>query len=199
MIQQSPAKTKRFLKAINNAAIQKCTNIAKQIDETTQIEMERAENEASREGHAKIEAAKHKIQTNTKMCISEYNLQKKKEIYSQRKEYQNSVFESAKKELIEFTKSDNYKVFLEKSINNLSDKVGKNTIVFCSADDKKFEDLIKNAFPDSNIEIDTTIQIGGIKIKDNDKSIIIDDTLDTRLSEQNEWFISNAKMQIDTE
>ena len=199
MIQQSPGKTKRFLKAINNAAIQKCTDIAKQIDQTTQIEMERAEKQASREGHAKIEAAKHKIQTNTKMRISEYNLQKKKEIYSKRKEYQNSVFDSAKKELVEFTKSDKYVDFLEKSLHDLSDKVGCNTTIYCSAEDKKYEDLIKKVFPDSNIEIDTTIEIGGIKIKDIDKSIMIDDTLDTRLSEQNEWFISNAKMQVDTE
>ena len=70
MIQQSPAKTKRFLRAINKAAIEKCTDIAKQIDETTKKEMQRAENEASREGHAKIEAAKHKIQANSKICIS---------------------------------------------------------------------------------------------------------------------------------
>lgn len=199
MIQQSPAKTKRFLRAINKAAIEKCTDIAKQIDETTKKEMQRAENEASREGHAKIEAAKLKIKTNTKMQISQYNLQKKKDIYSIRKEYQNQVFSSAKKELIEFTKSDEYISFLQKSLNDLSDKVSKNVTVFRSADDKKCEPLIKKVFPEANIEIDTTIEIGGIKVKDFEKNIVLDDTLDTRLFEQNEWFISNAKMQIETE
>lgn len=199
MIQQSPAKTKRFLRAINKAAIEKCTDIAKQIDETTKKEMQRAENEASREGHAKIEAAKQKIKTNTKMQISQYNLQKKKDIYLKRKEYQNLVFDTAKKELIEFTKSDEYASFLEKSLAVLSDKVSNNTTIFCSADDKKYEALIKKAFPDANTEIDNAIEIGGIKVKDNDKNILIDDTLDTRLCEQNEWFISNAKMQIETE
>lgn len=199
MIQQSPAKTKRFLRAINKAAIEKCTDIAKQIDETTKKEMQRAENEASREGHAKIEAAKLKIKTNTKMQISQYNLQKKKDIYSIRKEYQNQVFESAKKELIEFTKSDNYASFLEKSFNNISDKVSDNTTVFYSQNDKICESLIKKYFPKAQLQTDATIEIGGIKVSDNDKSIVIDDTLDSRLSQQNEWFISNAKMQIETE
>lgn len=199
MIQQSPAKTKRFLRAINKAAIQKCTDIAKQIDETTKKEMQRAENEASREGHAKIEAAKLKIKTNTKMQISQYNLQKKKNIYSIRKEYKNQVFESAKKELIEFTKSDNYASFLEKSFNNISDKVSDNTTVFYSQNDKICESLIKKYFPKAQLQTDATIEIGGIKVKDNDKNILLDDTLDSRLSQQNEWFISNAKMQIETE
>lgn len=199
MIQQSPAKTKRFLRAINKAAIEKCTDIAKQIDETTKKEMQRAENEASREGHAKIEAAKLKIKTNTKMQISQYNLQKKKNIYSIRKEYKNQVFESAKKELIEFTKSDNYASFLEKSFNNISDKVSDNTTVFYSQNDKICESLIKKYFPKAQLQTDATIEIGGIKVKDNDKNILLDDTLDSRLSQQNEWFISNAKMQIETE
>ena len=199
MIQQSPAKTKRFLRAINKAAIEKCTDIAKQIDETTKKEMQRAENEASREGHAKIEAAKLKIKTNTKMQISQYNLQKKKDLYSKRKEYHNLVFEEAKNELIEFTNTDDYTHFLEKSLGTLSDKVGNNTTVFYSKNDAKYENLIKKFFSEADIRIDPTIEIGGLKVEDNDKSILIDDTLDTRLAQQNEWFISNAKMQIETE
>ena len=56
MIQQSPAKTKSFLKAINKAAMQKCSDIAKQIEDTTQEEMQRAEDEARRDGRSgKIE------------------------------------------------------------------------------------------------------------------------------------------------
>ena len=78
MIQQSPAKTKRFLKAINKAAMQKCSDIAKQIEDTTNEEMMRAEEEARKEGHLKIEAAKAKIEAQAKMKVALHEKKRKK-------------------------------------------------------------------------------------------------------------------------
>lgn len=199
MIQQSPEKTKRFLKAINNAAMQKCTDIANQIDETTKLEMERAEVEASKNGHEKIRAAEEKIKSNSRSEIANYNLLKRKEIYEKRNKYQKQVFEEASIKISEFVKTDDYVTFIEKSLKGLSDKVGNNATVYISPNDKKYCDLIKEVFSEANVEIDNEIKLGGIKILDNDKGLLFDDTLDSRLLQQKDWFLINAKMQIDVQ
>lgn len=196
MIQQSPAKTKRFLKAINNAAMQKCTDIAKQIDETTKLEMARAEEEASRDGHAKITAAKEKIEANAKRTVANYELKKRKEIYQKRLDYQTAVFEEAKNQLIEFTKTDDYREFLVRIAKKISDLISENATVYLADNDFKFKDLISENI-NAEIITDSNIRIGGIKAFDVINNILIDDTLDTRLENQKEWFLENSDMKIE--
>ena len=197
MIKQSPAKTKSFLKAINRAAMQKCDDISKQIEETTAAAMKQAEEEASRDGHHRIDSARAKIEANAKMLVSEYEKAKKSEICKKRLDYQNQVFEEAENKLISFTKTDEYKDFLKKSANEVSDIVGKNLTVFISPEDKIASQIIKSIFPDCQIEEDALIKIGGAKFKNNDKNIAADCTLDSKLQSELDWFLLNSKLKVE--
>ena len=197
MIQQSPAKTKRFLKAINKAAMQKCSDIAKQIEDTTQEEMQRAEEEARKEGHLKIEAAKAKIQAQAKLKIALYENDKKREIYSKRYRYQTETFERAKEELKSFTAGDAYKDYLESHLNQLSDKVGNNLTFKIRQGDSAAETAIQNAYAHAAIECDPSIEIGSFKVIDHDKNILIDQSLDTCLEKQLDWFLLHSKMKVE--
>ena len=197
MIKQSPAKTKSFLKAINRAAMQKCDDISKQIEETTASAMKRAEEEASREGHQRIETARAKIEAQAKMLVSEYEKAKKSEIFNKRLDYQNQVFEEAERKLIDFTKTDKYKGFIEKSINDLSDKVSNNLTVYIAIGDTTASQCIKKLLPDSEIAEDSSIKIGGARFKDNELNIAADCTLDTKLNNELDWFLLNSKLKVE--
>ncbi|MBR2589787.1 MAG: hypothetical protein IKE65_02565 [Clostridia bacterium] len=197
MIQQSPAKTKSFLKAINKAAMQKCNDIAKQIEETTKAEMARAEDEASRDGHMKIDMAKSKIEAETKLQVAAFETQKKKEIYAKRKAYQEQVFSAAATELKDFTKTEQYKLYIEKCLQNISDKVGANLTFSVAENDTICADAIRARYPDATVLTQAEIGIGGYTLKDEENGILIDDTLDSKLAEQTDWFLLHSGLKVE--
>lgn len=197
MIQQSPAKTKSFLKAINKAAMQKCNDIAKQIEETTAAEMQRAEDEARRDGHLKIELAKSRIEAKSKMEVASYENEKKKEIYKKRQNYQKEVFESAADLLRAFVKSPEYKPFLEQCLADLGDKVSKNLTFYVLEEDTVAAKAIAKRFTGAKTEYSTAFEIGGFRVRDDGKHILIDETLDTKLQEQTDWFLLHSQMKVD--
>lgn len=199
MVQQSPAKTERFLKAINKAAMEKCTDIAKQIEESTKLEMQKAEDEARKDGHAKIDNAKAKIQAKAKMTVATYHLKKRSDIYAKRLAYQNMIFDDAREQLCTFAKSDKYKGFIEKSAEAISHRVSDNPTVLIAEADSAIKATVSKYIGTAAFEIDPTIEIGGLRVKDEKSGIMIDDTLDTRLSEQKDWFLNNADMRVETE
>ena len=197
MIKQSPAKTKRFLKAINNAAMQKCNDIARQIEETTQEAMLIAEEEASREGHIKVDIAKAKIEAAAKAEVAEYEKSKKVEIYKKRNRYCQTVFTEAEEKLHTFTKSDEYASFLKHSIQTVSDKVSENLAICFSVGDTAAKGIARKAFPNAALTEDASIQIGGYIFKDEANHLIFNDTLDTRLAEQLDWFLLNCNLKVE--
>lgn len=197
MIQQSPAKTKSFLKAINKAAMQKCKDIAKQIEETTAAEMQRAEDEARRDGHLKIELAKSRIEAKSKMEVASYENEKKKEIYKKRQNYQKEVFKSAADLLRAFVKSPEYKPYLEQCLADLGDKVSKNLTFYVLEEDTVAAKAIAKRFTGAKTEYSTAFEIGGFRVRDDDKHILIDETLDTKLQEQTDWFLLHSQMKVD--
>ena len=197
MIQQSPAKTKRFLKAINRAAMQKCNDIAAQIEQTTKEAMQRAEEEASRDGHRRIAAAKAKIEAKAKMEVAEYEKAKKSEIYQKRLSYRTEVFSAAEEKLKLFTKSDAYLQYLEETFAKISDKVSNNLTIFLANEDTIAASYFQKKLQEAEIKTDDSIEIGGFKIKDNDKSLILDCTLDAGLAAELDWFLLHSNLQID--
>ena len=159
--------------------------------------MQRAEDEARRDGHLKIEAAKSKIEAQAKLKVALYENEKKKEIYSKRSAYQQEVFALAKAKLQAFAASDAYTDFLEKRLNELSNKVGKNLTFKVRNDDTFAQSAIQKTYPTAAIETDPTITIGAFKVIDQDKNILIDETLDAGLENQLDWFLLHSKLKVE--
>ena len=197
MIQQSPAKTKSFLNAINKAAMQKCNDIQNQIEETTRMEMQRAKDEARRDGHLRINAEKAKIEAQAKMQIAQYENEKKSHIYAKRKAYQTEVFEQAKAALKDYTKTDAYKQFLKACLADLSDKVGKTPTFNVAEGDAAAKAEITALYPKATVQTDRSVEIGGYRVLESEKGILIDETLDARLLEQLDWFLLNSHLKIE--
>ena len=69
--------------------------------------------------------------------------------------------------------------------------------VFVRESDLRFEDLIKSSFGrDCAVESSDDIKIGGCRAELAGGSTVADDTLDTRLDAQREWFLENAGMSV---
>ena len=70
-------------------------------------------------------------------------------------------------------------------------------IVYVRPGDMRFADDIKKAFGrDCKVESSDEITIGGCRAGVAGGSTVADDTLDTRLEAQREWFLENSGMSV---
>ena len=92
------------------------------------------------------------------------------------------LFEEIKVKLIDFTATNNYPLFLKNKFSKLKAQQNLNSnekylVMLQSKDLQLFNDILSN-FPNSTIDTDNTILIGGFKLFDPSKNIVIDCTLD---------------------
>ena len=74
---------------------------------------------------------------------------------------------------------------------------GCDCVLYLNERDLDFAGELKEFFS-GNVEVkaDKTIKIGGIKGYCACKGIIADETLDTKLEAQREWFVENAALSV---
>ena len=108
------------------------------------------------------------------------------------------VFGDAREKLVAFTESDGYADFLKKSAAGFAAVFPQGDVtVYVRPGDMHFADDIKNAFGrDCKVESSDEITIGGCRAGVAGGSTVADDTLDTRLEAQREWFLENSGMSV---
>ena len=108
------------------------------------------------------------------------------------------VFGDAREKLTAFTESDGYADFLKKSAAGFAAVFPQGDVtVYVRPGDMRFADDIKKAFGrDCKVESSDEITIGGCRAGVVGGSTVADDTLDTRLEAQREWFLENSGMSV---
>ncbi|MEG0823809.1 MAG: hypothetical protein RR929_03345 [Erysipelotrichaceae bacterium] len=134
---------------------------------------------------AKSNAAIKKAAISTKM---------KKDIIGEREKLVNNVFKETKDKLDKFVASKDYKEFIAKKLNKTKKDYNYKDVTILMKD-SNYKELAIETYSNADFKEDDTIVIGGFKIITN-TGIIIDETLDTLLNEQKEWFYNNAKLNI---
>ncbi|HCR44132.1 MAG TPA: hypothetical protein DIV41_06085, partial [Ruminococcaceae bacterium] len=91
-----------------------------------------------------------------------------------------------------------FKAFLEKASKEFSEVLNSaDTVISVKPGDEKYEDMIKGFFGSGcTFKTDDGIAIGGIKAYSAKLGIIADETLDTLLSDQREWFEEHSGMTV---
>lgn len=191
-------KLNKFYLAINHYAEEQRKKIEKEVNEFKNKELNETEFEVLNESYRLIQKEMAEMRNKIFREIASREMDKKKTLLIKRKQITNEVFNRAFKSLLEFTLKDNYPSLLVKYAKELSkvfDKSG--TILYIKSEDKQYEDLIKQAFSiKPTIKIDDGIQIGGIKAGNSEMGIEADDTLDTKLESQREWFEKMSGMVV---
>lgn len=190
-------KTSSFLKAINKYAQQQSDAILKEAEEFRQQEIERATKEAITDAYTLIQK---NITVEKAKIVTEYAKLAQKsrsEIFIRRNELVEKVFKKATDKLVAFTKTADYDEYIKKSATEIAMLFeNKNCVIYIKSDDKAKADMIKAIISDCTIEYDDSILIGGIKGFCEEMSVIADDTLDTKLSNQHQWFTENSNLKV---
>lgn len=130
--------------------------------------------------------------------FSDKEIALRQQIFIKREEIKNEVFALAEEKLAEFTKTPEYKDFLINSVNEIKQNLAgtdKVITVYIRECDLTYKSDIEQAFSfPCDFQTDGTIKIGGIRAKFS--KIILDDTLDSRLFAQTDWFEENSGLDI---
>lgn len=171
------------------------------LDEAAALEKEaysQMETEAKKDAKHQLEKELAAISSNASIEAAT-NLEKRtKKLVEKRETLMKDIFTKAKEQLNAFVKSKDYKDYL---LNHI-ERIGKEyqmtgCILHLKEDDMIYKnDLIKAYGFEIDVKVDQQIQLGGFIIDNPDTHVIVDETLDTALENQKDWFYKTSGLMI---
>lgn len=195
---ENTAKTDNFLKAIKKHAEKQRQSIQNEVEHIKEQKIKEAEKKGKLDSEKyisdKLEAKKNEETSKVAKLMQDGQ----KELFLMRSEMTESVFKKAEEKLIGFTQTDEYSRKLIESAKAISDVFGnKDCTLSVSEKDLSSADRISALFSGkAEVTSDKSIKIGGIKGYCSELNIIADETLDSKLAAQREWFVENAGLSV---
>jgi vacuolar-type H+-ATPase subunit E/Vma4 len=192
------SKTDNFLKAIEKYAEEQRTKMKSEAEVFKAKEMNRAEEEGLKEAYTMIQKKMSEINNQISSELSRAETASKKRIFLKRREIEDEVFAKAEKKLIEYTATDKYVSKLQKSAENISKVLDADDVILYvkEKDMAHKQKLIKAFGRKCEVAVSDDIKLGGITGLSRSLGMIADETLDSRLAEQHEWFCENSGLKV---
>ena len=192
------SKTDNFLKAIEKYAAEQRSKIESEAEEFKSKELNKAEEDGLKEAYVLLQKKMLSINTGIARELSKAENASRKSTFIKRQEIENKVFESAKEKLLEYAKTDKYIAGLLDSVKAVSKKLtADDVILYVCERDIKLKDKIISAFGRKcDVQVSNEIRIGGVTGISRKGGILADETLDTKLQNQKEWFCENSGLTI---
>ena len=162
------------------------------LDEAKAIEQE-AYNQLR--GEAEIDA-KHQLDKELAEISSKASIEasaqleeRLKKLVEKREEYVNTIFTEVKNKLVEFVTSH---------VKAVSDEYQMTDCVLCvRKEDLKYADDLKKAYAlPIEVEEGQQIQLGGFIIENKTTNVVVDESLDSNLEAQKDWFYKTSGLMI---
>ena len=192
------SKTDNFLKAIEKYAAEQRSKIESEAEEFKTKELNKAEEDGLKEAYVLLQKKMLSINTGIARELSKAENASRKSTFAKRQEIEDKVFERAKGKLLEYAGTDKYIQKLLESAKTVSEKLtADDVILYVCEKDLKLKDKIISAFGrNCTVQSSSEIQIGGIMGVSRTVGLLADETLDTKLQNQKEWFCENSGLTI---
>ena len=192
------SKTNNFLKAIEKYAEEQRSRMRSEAEVFKAKEMNLAEEEGLKEAYTLIQRRMSEINGKISSEISQAESRSRNRIFLRRREIEEDVFARAKKKLVEYTNTDKYADSLEKSVRSISKRLdADDVVIYIRQKDMKYKDRLTCAFGRKcRVEPSDDIRIGGVSALSRSMGLLADETLDTKLDEQREWFCKSSGLKV---
>lgn len=193
----SDQKANSFINKIRKNSEMECRHILSKIEDSKAQAMLDAEREATASCAELIskEEAHSKKEISSKIAGTEESL--KRELLAKRSEIIDTVFEKARKKLIDFAHGDEYPQFLTKTATEINSHFPQGEcIVYMRKNDSKHESLVTKIIKNATVEYTSDITIGGIRVSYPLQSMVFDCTLDAGLEAQIEEFSFTGELSV---
>lgn len=195
---ENAAKTDNFLKAIKKHAEKQRQSIQIEVEHIKEEKIKEASNKGRLDSAKYISDKLEAKKSEETSKVSKLMQDGQRELFLKRAEMTESVFKKAEEKLIRYTQTEEYLQKLidsAKAIANIFE--GKNCILSISEKDFGSAGNISALFSGkAEVTVDKSIKIGGIKGYCSELNIIADETLDSKLAAQREWFVENSGLSV---
>ena len=191
-------KASAFLEAINKYAEQKRNEIYAEVEQFKEEELKKAEIEVLTDAYTLIQKEMAQMRKEVAAEISHEEMEGRKKLFLQRRQITQEVFEKAKEKLIAYTQTDKYPSLLENYASSIARILTKpGTVLMVKEADLIYVDRIQKAFSfPCEVKADDSIAIGGIRGSNLEMGVVADETMDSKLEAQYEWFFANSGLTI---
>ncbi|MED9968815.1 MAG: hypothetical protein UFA98_02225 [Ruminococcus sp.] len=191
-------KTDNFLKAIKKYASAQKTAMEGEVRQLKTERLKEAEEKAKRDSERMKKDKLIETHNRQTAMLASKTQEGQRQLFIERAAMTKEVFDLAKEKLNEYTKTAEYSEKLKNSAKEIAEFFdGKDCVLFLNERDIKAADDLKSFFGGSvDVKEDKTIKIGGLKGYCKSMGIIADETLDTKLEVQKEWFVENAELSV---
>lgn len=192
------SKTDNFLKAIEKYAEEQRSKIQSEAEDFKERELNKAEEEGLREAYVLIQKKMTDIKTQISADLSRAETASRRKTFVRRQEIENEVFEKAAEKLKDYTGTDKYLKSLEESAKKIAKALNSDDVVLkIKESDMKHKNKIYLAFGRKcDIQPTNDISIGGIVGVSKKLGLLADETIDSRLSLQKEWFCEKSGLKV---
>ena len=154
--------------------------------------------EAKKDAYALLAKELVEISSNASVEASLSQEEKTKKLVETREAYVTKIFKEAKNRLNEFVNSEGYKMYLIKHMEKISSlyQMSDSILKLRQNDTKYADDLVKAYGIDLTVEVSDEIKIGGFIIENKATNVVVDESLDTALENQKEWFYKTSGLMI---
>jgi V/A-type H+-transporting ATPase subunit E len=188
---QPENKLDKFSSAVIKDAEDQRSKILNEIEEYRKSQMEKAEEEILHEAYIMI-----KNKHSRKISLSE--LEGRRKLLMLREELSGKVFDEAASHVLDFSKGPDYIKYMCDAVKKCCNEIPEgNVIIQVKKDDLQFADMLVVASGrEAKVEINLNIKLGGVLVNNISKGIVIDETLDLKISSQKDWFAAESGLSI---
>lgn len=192
-------KLAKFRKAVFAEADKQAAQILADIGKHRQEELDKTKDEALELHFRSMQKQLNQIKQDCKRDVSKADLAAKRELLTRREELCGQVFAHVRERLREFTSSAEYKSYLlDKIAAAFKSCPAKDSVLYLTASDLHFQKDLQSrlGFEISVQEMDND-KIGGFLLKNEPLGIAVDETLDSLLESQRDYFSSISHLKVD--
>lgn len=189
---------KRFENAILVRANKEKDAIINEIDQYKKAEYAKTREEILSSTAHNLKQELSDLELDYKTKLSKKTMEYHKDLINKRNELADKVFAEAKNYLINFASTDEYRVSLSNTAENLGKEYSfDGWVMMMMKKDEKIADKIAAAFGNGcSILFSEDFSIGGFVLHNSEKNIIIDQSYSTLLENQRDWFAKNSGLSV---
>lgn len=191
-------KVNKFIEAITAYAQEQSRKIHEEVEAFKTERLAQAEQQVLQESYNLIHREREDVNNQLKKEFSQREFTLRGQLIRRRQEIAETVFEEARQKLLAFTATPAYGEQLRTSFSEMQKLLpAESSVYILSERDRDKAALLAGLCPaGSRFEYTTDIRLGGIRGMNLQAGILVDDTLDAKLEQQQDWFVQNMRLSI---
>lgn len=195
----SDEKVSKFVQAITEYAEEQSRKIHQEVEDFKAERLLAAEKEVLIDSYQLIQKERTELNNQMSREMSRRELEARKALLAKRRDMMNAVFRQAEEKLIKYMEQPAYASRLKQALTDMAAQLpAEGTVYSVSSRDAGLLAELSALCPQgSRVEVSEDIRIGGLRGVNTTVGIVMDDTLDTRLDMQRDWFTRNSHLTVE--